>query len=208
MAKVRNIEATLHDILGAAMDKTSSQLEWIVHFMAKYPAIQEKLAEEINASLPCKRLPSLGDRSKLHYTAAVIHETLLLSLVAPLGFFHSALEDSNIAGYHIPKGTLVIGNLYGIHNNPKIWQSPREFRPERFITENGTFSVGDKPLFPFGTGNRSCVGAGLAQNQMFLITARIFQKFRVKAIGELCSNPEFSLIVSPRPFQVIFERRN
>ena len=190
------------------MDTTSSQLEWIVHYLAKYPGIQEKLAEEIDSNLPCKRLPSLTDRSKLPYTAAVIQETMRISLTAPLGLFHSALEDTAIAGYQIPKGTLIIGNLHGIHNNPKEWQNPREFRPERFITEDGSFSVGHKPLFPFGTGSRSCVGAGLAQNQLFIFTARIFQTFRVKAIGELCSHPEFSLVVCPKPFHVIFERRN
>lgn len=190
------------------MDTTASQLEWIVLYMAKYPVIQEKLAEEINSNLPCKRLPSLSDRLKQPYTAAVIHETLRISLIAPLGFFHSAVEDTNVAGYQIPKGTLVIGNLYGKHNNPKVWQSPREFRPERFITEAGTFSAGDKPVFAFGTGNRSCAGAGFAQNQLFLFTTLIFGNFRVKAVGELCTHPEFSLIVPPKPFQVMFERRH
>lgn len=205
---VRNIEDTFRDLLAAALETTASQLEWIVHFMAKYPKVQDKLAEEIKEHLQCKGPPSLCDRPKLPYTAAIIHEALRISSMVPVGVPHTALEDTNIAGYRIPKGTLVIGNLYGMHHDPNVWQSPHEFMPERFITPEGVFSAGDKAVMAFGTGSRGCIGEGLAQNQLFLFTVRIFQKFGVKAVGKLCSTYEFSHTVAPKPFQVIFEPRN
>ena len=191
----------------AGMETTSSQLEWIIYYMAKYPSIQEKLIGEIDSLLPTACMPSFSDRTKLHYTEAVVNEALRISTIVPFGLFHSALEDTEIAGYNIPKDTLVIGNLYAVNNDPNVWESPHEFRPERFITEDGRFHAGENPVYAFGVGNRSCIGEGLARNQLFLFTTRIFQNFRVKAVGELCSKHEFSLAVAPEQFQVVFERR-
>ena len=208
LATVRNIEDTFRDLLTAGMETTSSQLEWIVHYMAKCPSVQAKLIAEIDTRLPNGILPSLHDLSKLPYTEAVIHEALRISSTVPFGNLHRALEDTEIAGYQVPKDTLVIGNLYAVNNDPNVWQNPREFRPERFITDDGTFTSGDNPVIGFGTRQRSCIGEELARKQLFLFTVQIFQRFRVRAAGELCSDHLFSAIVAPKPFQAIFERRD
>ena len=196
--------------MGAGMETTSSQLEWIVYYMAKYPSIQEKLIEEVDSNLPQQqRLPSFSDRPFLPYAEAVVQEALRISTITPFGLFHSALEDTEIAGYSIPKDTLVIGNLYAVNNDPNVWPNPREFRPERFLTPDGKFAAGDNPVVAFGTGQRSCIGEGLARNQLFLFTLRIFQNFRVRAISdELYSGHKFSVAVAPEPFQVVFQRRS
>ena len=189
------------------METTSSQLEWLIYYMAKYPSIQAKLIAEIESKCPKDRLPSMNDRPDLPYTEAVIQEALRISTVLPFGLFHSALEDTEIAGYRIPKDTVVIGNLYAVNNDPNVWQSPMEFRPERFIDQNGKFEAGDNPVIAFGTGKRSCIGEGLARSQLFLFTVRIFQNFTVQAVGELRGDHKFAMAVSPIPFQVIFEQR-
>lgn len=177
--------------------------------MAKYPSVQDKLMEEIDSKLPKRALPSFSDRLKLPYAEAVVQEALRISTITPFGLFHDALEDTEIAGYQVPKGTLVIGNLYAVNNDPKVWESPHEFRPERFITQDGKFAAGENPVVPFGTGQRSCIGEGLARNQLFLFTLRIFQNFRVRAISdELYSGHKFSVAVAPEPFQVVFQRRS
>ena len=190
------------------METTSSQLEWIVHYMAKYPSVQAKLIAEIDLKLPSDRLTSLKDRSELPYTEALVQEALRISTIAPFGLFRSALEDTEIAGYTIPKDTVVIGNLYAVNNDPSVWDSPKEFRPERFIGQDGKFVLGDDPVIPFGTGQRSCIGEQLARNELFLFTVRIFQNFRIKAASELPDDHNFALAVAPVPFLVVFERRH
>ena len=95
------------------------------------------------------------------------------------------MVDTDIAGYRIPKNTLVIRNFYAVNNDPKVWNNPQEFRPERFIDENEKYSSGDEPVIEFGTGQWSCIGEGLARSQLFLFTTRIFQNFRVKAASAL-----------------------
>ena len=175
--------------------------------MAKCPSVQDKLIAELDLNLPYTRLPSLNDRPQLPYTEALIQELLRISTIAPFGLLHSALEDTEVAGYRIPKDTLVIGNLYAVNNDPNVWTNPQDFRPERFIDENGKFSSGDEPVIAFGTGQRSCIGEGLARNQLFLFTTRIFQNFRVKAASALPGDHNLSTAVGPLPFQVIFERR-
>ena len=205
---VRNIEDTFREFLTGGMETTSSQLEWITHYMVKYPSVQAKLIAEIDSKLPSDRLPSLSDRPELPYAEAVVQEALRISTIAPFGLFHSALEDTEIAGYTIPKDTLVIGNLYAVNNDPSVWDSPKEFRPERFINPNGKFTLGEVPVIPFGTGQRSCIGEQLARNELFLFTVRIFQNFRVKAASELRDDHNFAIAVAPVAFQVIFERRH
>ena len=199
---------SFRDFLSAGMEATSSQLEWIIHFLAKYPSMQDKLLVEVDSVLPNNQLPSPLHLPRLPHTEAFIHETLRISSSTPFGNFHSVLEDKEIAGYHIPKGTLVIGNLYAVNNDPEVWQSPHLFQPERFITQDGKFSTGDNPVIAFGTGQRSCVGEGFARSQLFLFVVRILQNFKVTAVSDIRSANTFSAFVAPQPFQAVFQRRN
>ena len=205
---VEEIEDVFREYLTGGMETTANMLEWTVLYMAKYPSVQEKLISELDSKLPGNRPPSLNDRSNLPYTEAFVQETLRIASVVPFGLFHSALEDTEVAGYKIPKDTLVIGNLYAVNNDPAVWENPKEFRPERFINADGKFASGDNPVIAFGTGRRSCTGEGLGRNELFLFTVRMFQNFRVKAASQLPDNHNFSITVSPEPFKVIFERRN
>ena len=144
------------------------------------PPCRKNFIAELDLNLPHTQLPSLNDRPQLPYTEALIQELLRISTIGPFGLLHSAVGDTEVAGYRIPKDTLVIGNLYAVNNYPNMWKNPREFRPERFIDENGKYNSGDEPVIAFGTGKRSCIGEGFARNQLFLFTVQIFQNFRVK----------------------------
>lgn len=142
--------------------------------------------------------------------------------VPPLGISHRAICDTDIFGYKIPEGTIVLPSLYSIHMDPKYWGDPLAFRPERFLDNNKKITVDEKYFAPFGYGNisyfyrsivivlflgkRRCLGEALAKANIFYVFTSLLQNFRIRAApGE----PEPSLdgfdgvVVSPKPFKCL-----
>src|SRR5437868_4098343 len=110
------------------------------------------------------------------YTEAVIAETLRYSSLTPMGVFHTTMEDVEFHGYSIPKGTIVMPNQFYVHHDPKVWGDPMNFRPERFLTSEGTFKK-HEALIPFSIGRRQCLGEALARDSLFLFATNLFQKY-------------------------------
>ncbi len=81
-----------------------------------------------------------------------------------------------LAGYDIPKDTLLVGNVYQVHRSPKEWPDPEVFNPQRFLNAEGQFETRAGWL-PFSTGKRVCVGETVAKTDMLLCIAELFQRF-------------------------------
>lgn len=107
-------------------------------------------------------------------------EILRMSSIAPISLPHRTVENVVFHGYQIPKNTIIIPDLYGIHYDEAIWNDPKNFRPERFLNEDGTVNRRQDVLMPFSIGRRSCIGDGLAQDQLFLFLTAIIQKYFIK----------------------------
>src|SRR5690348_3513510 len=167
------------DLFLAGAETTSTTLTWIFLYMARHPHIQEKLAEEIQRVVGNSRLPSLTDRPEMPYTEAVIHEVMRKVTLVPISVFHSTMEDVEFHGYQIPKETIVMINLYEVHNNIGLWGDPENFRPERFLSKDGTKFERREGFVPFSTGKRVCLGETLARDELFLFTSALFQAFEV-----------------------------
>ena len=75
------------------------------------------------------------------------------SAMVPTGVFHCCTQDTNFKGYFIPKNTLVVSNLYACMKDPKIWNEPDAFKPERFLSPDGSTVVRNEALLPFSTGD-------------------------------------------------------
>ncbi|ODM92367.1 Cytochrome P450 2J6 [Orchesella cincta] len=176
---LKNLTVTLLDLFVAGAETTSTTLSWEFLLLALHADKQEKLHEEIKRVVGLSRLPSLNDRPSMPYTEAVINEVMRFSAMVPLAVFHSALEDVTFKGYQIPKGTLVIPNLFCTMHDPKVWTDPETFRPERFLSEDEKTLVKNEALIPFSTGKRICLGMTLAQDELFLFTSSLFQRFKV-----------------------------
>ena len=132
------------------------------------------VTRELDSKLSDKRPPSLNYSSNFPYTEALIQEALRTASISPFALLPSALEDTEVDCYRIQKGTVVIGNLYVVYNDTNVWKSPKEFRPEHFINEDGKVSSGHDPVTAFGTGTSSCTGEALDRNELFLFTVRMF----------------------------------
>lgn len=81
-------------------------------------------------------------------------EILRRTAVVNIGVPHRMLQDAVINGYFLPKNATVISNIFSVHNNLKTWGDPENFRPERFISEDGTKIVRPEEFIPFSSGKR------------------------------------------------------
>ena len=89
-----------------------------------------------------------------------------------------ALADDEIGGYHIPKGSQLIMCTYAVHRNPRLWENPEKFDPERFTPEKQK-DRHKYAYFPFGGGPRLCIGNGFALMEMQLVLAMITQRYQL-----------------------------
>lgn len=97
------------------------------------------------------RAPTLEDKQRMPYVEAVLHEVLRFCNIVPLGIFRATSQDAHVNGYTIPKGTMVITNLYSVHFDEKYWNDPGVFLPDRFLDSNGNF-VRREAFLPFSLG--------------------------------------------------------
>ena len=119
------IMATLTDLIIAGTDTTSAMLSWFVAYQCKYPEEQEKLHKEyLNHEIP----PTKLDSESTPYLDAFIKETFRLRPAAPLSLPHVTDQEVEVAGYTIPKDTMIFPNLWGAMRDPTIWKDGEEFR--------------------------------------------------------------------------------
>ncbi|XP_057768911.1 cytochrome P450 81Q32-like [Salvia miltiorrhiza] len=172
------IKSTILVMLLAGTDTSSVTVEWAMSALLNHPEKMEKAREEIDRVVGKDRLVHESDLQKLPYLHNVINETFRLFPAAPLLVPHEASADCKIAGYDIPRGTIVQVNAWAIHRDPRIWDDPESFEPERF--EGG----GEARLLPFGIGRRSCPGNVLAQRIVGLALGCLIQCFEWERIDE------------------------
>ena len=195
---------TMSEIFNAGLETTSSSVCWALLHLIHNPKIQDKLHQELDEVIGPNRLPELKDKKDLPHLEATITETLRLSgaPVAP----RKSMVDTTLQGYHIPKDSTVLINLWSLHHDPDIWDAPNEFKPQRFLNEDGKFVLPNADHFhPFSAGRRQCLGESLARTELFLVLARLLHSFRFENPPG-CDLPSLEPItgvtVMPKPFKV------
>uniref|UniRef100_A0A9L0S4N8 Cytochrome P450 family 2 subfamily U member 1 n=1 Tax=Equus caballus TaxID=9796 RepID=A0A9L0S4N8_HORSE len=118
-------------------------------------------------------------------------------------------KEKVLQGYTIPKGTVVLPNLWSVHRDPAIWEEPDEFHPNRFLDDQGQL-VKKEAFIPFGIGKRVCMGEQLAKMELFLMFASLIQSFKF-ALPKDSETPlltgRYGLTLAPHPFNVIISKR-
>ncbi|XP_028084409.1 isoflavone 2'-hydroxylase-like isoform X2 [Camellia sinensis] len=194
-------------LLIAGTETSSTTMEWTMSLLLNHPDAMTKVKTEIDAHVGQDRLIDEQDLPKLNYLSNVINEALRLYSPVPLLLPHEASEDCTVGGYDVPCGTMLMVNALAIHRDPKIWENPTKFMPERFESE----SAGDGcRLIPFGSGRRGCPGTNLAKRIVGLALGALIQSFEWKTINE----EEVDMAVSSgltmpklKPLEAICKRR-
>jgi cytochrome P450 len=185
-AQVRDEAMTL---FLAGHETTALALTYTLYLLARDPARQERLAEELGRVLG-GRPPTLADLERLPTTEAVVIEAMRLYPPA-WGIGRQAMTEVEIGGWRYPKGAEFVISPWVVHRDARAFEEPEAFRPERWENELAR-RLPRFAYFPFGGGPRVCIGNRFAMMEAKLVLAVAVQRFRF----ELAAETSLSLLPS------------
>lgn len=151
-----------------------------------HPRVLEKAKQEIKSVVGTTRLVQESDMPSLPYIQAIIKETFRLHPPIPM-ISRKSIDEAVINGYRIPAHSLLFINMWAIARDPKVWDRPVEYEPERFLGKSENDSIDIKghnyELLPFGSGRRGCPGISLAMLELPVTLAAMIQCFDWKPCG-------------------------
>uniref|UniRef100_A0ACD5YAQ6 Uncharacterized protein n=1 Tax=Avena sativa TaxID=4498 RepID=A0ACD5YAQ6_AVESA len=171
------IGAVLFDVFAGGTITTATILEWTMSELVNNPKVMAKAQLEIREVLGDDRaIITNDDTAELPYMRMVIKEAFRLHPPFPL-VPRKAREDCTIMGYDMLKGTNVLVNIFAISRDPRSWENPEEFEPERF--ENNTMDYYGTyfELIPFGAGRRQCPGMLFSTSTVHITLANLLYHF-------------------------------
>ncbi|KAK4478299.1 hypothetical protein RD792_017588 [Penstemon davidsonii] len=167
----------------AGTETSAVTIESAMSLLLSNPEAFLKLRQEIDNNIGHNQLLSDTDLSKLPYLRCVVNEALRLYPPVPLLLPHYSSEDCTVGGYKVPKNTILLVNAWGTHMDPKVWNEPHKFKPERFEGMDMEREEGYK-FVPFGMGRRACPGAGMGLRTISLAVGAFVQCFEWEKVLE------------------------
>ncbi len=159
----------------AGHETTSNALTWCFYLLSEHPEIKKTLIDEIRNNIPLKGEIPFEVLDKLIYTSRVLQESMRLYPPAWV-IERSAINDDIIDGVKIKSKSMVSICVYAIHRNPKYWENPEQFDPDRFLPENEA-KRHNFAYLPFGGGPRVCIGQNFAFTEAIMILATVFREY-------------------------------
>ncbi|KAL5717946.1 hypothetical protein ACHQM5_010895 [Ranunculus cassubicifolius] len=172
-----HIRGVIMNIFVAGTDTTYAALEWAMAELVNHPNVMKKLQEEVRRVVAKKSVVDENEISQMDYLNCVIKETLRLHPPLVFDLPRVATESVTIDGYIIPAKTRVLINQWAIGRDPKMWENPDEFIPERFVNNLIDFRGQDFQFIPFGAGRRGCPGISFATNSIETILVNLLYWF-------------------------------
>lgn len=177
----------------AGHETTANALAWTFDLLSRHPDADRSVhaeASAIDGRIGIDELP------RLSYTLRVVQESM--RLYPPVWVFErEAIADDVIAGYAIPKGTVVAVSPWSLHRNPRYWENPEGFDPERFLPT----AVEARPrcaYLPFATGPRQCIGNAFAMMELQIVLATVARRFRLSLVPGATSVVDPKVTLRPR----------
>ncbi|KAF7823553.1 licodione synthase-like [Senna tora] len=185
-----HIKGLVMDFFTAATDTLAVAIEWALVELMNHPKILQKARQEIHEVIGDSRVVDESDGPNLPFIQAIIKETFRLHPPVPL-VIRRCTRECAIENYVIPEDTVLIVNVWAMGRNPSFWESPLDFKPERFLKPKGGSASGS-PLdvrgqhfqyLPFGSGRRMCSGLTLAMQEVPAVVAALIQCFDFQVVG-------------------------
>ncbi|CAI0456066.1 unnamed protein product [Linum tenue] len=178
------IKAVILDLFLGGSDTSAVIVEWAMSELMKHPRVMEKVQKEVRKMFDAKLVVDEADLDELHYLDMVIKETLRLHAPAPLISPRECRETTMIGGYEVQAKTRVIVNAWAINRDPRHWEEPTEFCPERFIDTYVDYNGQNFKFIPFGAGRRVCPGIQSGMAMVKLLLAKLLYNFDWKLPNE------------------------
>ncbi|KAF5321043.1 hypothetical protein D9619_000276 [Psilocybe cf. subviscida] len=197
-----------------AADTTVSAINSFFLAMTLHPEVMRKAQEEIDRVVGRDRLPTYADRPHLPYVNALVSEVHRWHTVVPTAVPHRVRQDDVHEGYLIPKGSLVIPNVWKMSHDPRVYSNPFEFRPERFLPAKGRTPEPDPREVAFGFGRRTCPGRHLAEISIFISCVMALAVFDISkvvqngVVDEPVHENTTGTISHPEPFKCRIQPRS
>ncbi|KAH7652974.1 Premnaspirodiene oxygenase protein [Dioscorea alata] len=179
------IKVILMDIFVAGTETSALLLEWVMSELIKNPRVMMKANDEVRTVVGNKGKVEEDDLKRLEYLGFVINETLRLHPPVGLLVPRENAEDCIISGYDVPKKTTVMVNAWALGRDPKLWENPDIFNPERFVESPINYKGNHMQFIPFGAGRRICPGIQLANATIMTALANILYHFNWKLPNEM-----------------------
>jgi cytochrome P450 len=172
----RQLRDEMMTLFLAGHETTAMALAWTWYLLSQHPGVEARLHDELRAVLAGRR-PTMADLPNLPYTEMVVRESMRLYPPAA-GVAREPIEDVDIGGYQVPKGSLISINIYAQHRDARFFDDPERFDPERFA-RGWEERVPRGAYLPFGGGPRVCIGNGFAMMEARLILAAVASRWRL-----------------------------
>ncbi|GLT76447.1 hypothetical protein SLA2020_481040 [Shorea laevis] len=174
------IKAQITEFMIGAIDNPSNAIEWTLAEMLNQPEIMAKAEEELDKVVGKDRLVQEHDIPKLNFIKACAREAFRLHPLSPFNIPHLSVSDTTVAGYFIPKGSRVLLSRIALGRNPKSWDEPLKYKPERHLNNDGSEVVLTEPelrFISFSAGRRGCPGVALGTSMTVMLFARLLHGF-------------------------------
>ncbi|KAI1322760.1 putative cytochrome P450 [Xylariaceae sp. FL0255] len=216
-------------LLEAGTDTTAASrhplntLMWFLCAMLVYPDVQVRAKAELDRVVGADRMPRLEDEANLQYVRGVVKESLRWMSVTIMGAMpHALTQEDHYMGFRLPKGAMLVNNVYTIHRDATRYPDPSRFDPDRF--KDNTDNLYDSAInpdpaqrdqFAFGAGRRICPGIHVADRSLFLSISRLLWAFDFKRPieegVEVIPDPTKvtqGFLVAPLPFKAVIVPRD
>ena len=174
--------------LFAAQDASAVAITWLLYWVHRLPEVREQLLKELSSLGDSISPMSIG---QLPYLSAVCNEALRIYPTQLFTFTRRVESSTEIMGYKLSPGTLIMGCIYLTHQREDLYPQPKQFQPERFLERQ----YSPYEFLPFGGGARSCIGAALAVFEMKLILATIISRYQLALVKKQPEQPKFEGLV-------------
>jgi cytochrome P450 len=181
-------------LLLAGFETSATTMTWAMCLLQRHPEAWSRMVTEVDLALG-GRTPEYGDLAALPYTRAVIEETLRLR-PAVWAIPRMATRTDEVQGFRVPQGDIVVLVPYVTHRHPDFWADPEKFQPTRFLPPSRA-EIGRWAYFPFGAGQRKCLGMDFALMEAQLTLAMIAQRYRLKLVDQLDVVPDPYVTLRP-----------
>ena len=179
----------------AGHETTSHALSWTFHLLARHPEVAHRLQRELDAVL-AGRAPTFRDLERLPYLEQVLSEAMRLYPPAYV-IARVAADETQVAGYTIPRGADVVLWVYHTHHDPRWFPEPERFDPERFSPERRR-ALPSCAYLPFGAGTRTCIGKQFAIMEAMLVLASGLRRFTLSSEPASVVGRDMSVTLAPR----------